>query len=126
MARFTARQLGQMLGKTAQEVNKALRDAGLLQGERGNYELTEEGEQYAEYKNENNGYGGRAARSWGYRKWDEEVISKISSERFPGVSWFCDNCDTPLGVQAGFDDHRRVWTCTSCGHKNKIAASEIR
>lgn len=79
MARFTARQLSQVLGKTAQEVNKALKDAGLLQGEPGNYELTENGERYAEYQDEDNGYGGRAARSWSYRKWDEEVVSKISS-----------------------------------------------
>jgi hypothetical protein len=124
MARITARQLGQILGKTAREVNEALKERGFLEGEPGKYTFTEKGAQSGEWKDEDNGYGGIAHRSWSYMKWDEEIVNEIS--RFPGVAWYCDNCNAYLSGQAGFDDHKRVWKCTGCGHPNRISASEIR
>lgn len=27
--------------------------------------------------------------------------------------------------QPGFDDHRYVWKCTECGHKNSISSDDI-
>jgi hypothetical protein len=126
MARITAKQLGQILGKTAREVNETLKESGFLEGELGNYTFTEKGAQYGEEKDEDNGYGGSAHRSWSYKKWDEEIVNEISNDRFPGVAWYCDNCNAYLRGQAGFGDHKRVWKCTDCGHPNRISASEIR
>lgn len=47
------------------------------------------------------------------------------SERFPGIEWFCDRCNACLSNQNGFDDHRYVWKCTECGHKNSISSDDI-
>ena len=46
------------------------------------------------------------------------------SERFPGIEWFCDRCNACLSNQNGFDDHRYVWKCTECGHKNSISSDD--
>ncbi len=47
------------------------------------------------------------------------------SERFPGIDWFCDRCNSYLNDQEGFDDHHYVWKCTECGHKNSISSDSI-
>ncbi len=39
--------------------------------------------------------------------------------------WFCDNCDSFLNAQPGFDAYCKHWKCTNCGYINKIAKSEI-
>jgi hypothetical protein len=124
--RKSARKLGEILGKTAIEVNKLLKENGFLEGEPGEYELTEKGKQYGEEIFEDNGYGGVANRHWDYKVWDEEVINEISDERFPGIVWYCDKCGAYLSGQLGFDDHKRTWKCTECGYKNSISASNIR
>ena len=50
---------------------------------------------------------------------------KKMSERFSGIDWFCDCCDTYLNSQPGFDDHKYTWKCTNCGHKNSISRDNI-
>jgi len=47
------------------------------------------------------------------------------SERFPEVDWYCDCCGAHLNGQRGFDDHKYVWKCTACGHKNSISRTNI-
>ncbi|WP_413527699.1 Sec23/Sec24 zinc finger-containing protein [Marinilactibacillus psychrotolerans] len=47
------------------------------------------------------------------------------SERFPEVDWFCDNCNTYLNDQSGFNDHKYLWQCTKCGFKNSISSTNI-
>ena len=47
------------------------------------------------------------------------------SERFPGIDWRCDRCDALLNEQKGFDDHKYIWRCTKCGHKNSISKENI-
>ena len=47
------------------------------------------------------------------------------SERFPEIDWWCDRCGAYLNDQDGFDDHKYIWKCTECGHKNSISASNI-
>ncbi len=69
----SARQLGDMLGKTAQEVNLLLKEHGYLDGTPGDYYVTEKGKSYAEERFKDNGYGGYAARSWSFTMWDEEI-----------------------------------------------------
>lgn len=46
-------------------------------------------------------------------------------ERFPEIDWWCDRCNASLNSQAGFDDHRYVWPCAECGHKNSISRTNI-
>lgn len=47
------------------------------------------------------------------------------SERFPNIDWWCDRCNAYINDQSGFDDHKYVWQCTQCGHKNSISGSNI-
>ena len=46
--------------------------------------------------------------------------------RFTDVDWFCDNCNTYLNNQCGFDDRKYIWKCKKCGYKNSISAANIR
>lgn len=45
--------------------------------------------------------------------------------RVDECDWYCDECDALLNDQEDFDLYCGVWECTECGHKNKIAESEI-
>lgn len=47
------------------------------------------------------------------------------SDRFPEIDWYCDRCNAYLNNQPGFDDHRYIWKCTECGHKNTISFDNI-
>ncbi len=50
----------------------------------------------------------------------------MRKERFPGIDWYCDNCDALLNAQKGFDDHKYIWKCKECGYKNSISNDNIR
>lgn len=39
--------------------------------------------------------------------------------------WYCDECNAFLNDQSGFDAYCKYWTCSECGHSNKIGKSEI-
>lgn len=73
----SAKQLGDMIGKTAQDVNTLLENNGFLEGNPGNYKFTEKGMQYGEEIEKSNGYGGYANRNWNFKMWDEEVAYQI-------------------------------------------------
>lgn len=47
------------------------------------------------------------------------------SERFQDIDWWCDRCNAYLNSQSKFDDHKYIWQCTECGHKNSISSSNI-
>ena len=47
------------------------------------------------------------------------------SERFPNIDWYCDRCNAYLNDQEGFDDHKYIWKCVVCGHKNSISSANI-
>ncbi|MGG7212874.1 Sec23/Sec24 zinc finger-containing protein [Clostridium nigeriense] len=49
----------------------------------------------------------------------------IIIERFPNTDWWCDRCNAYLNNQSGFNDHKYIWQCTECGHKNSISGSNI-
>ena len=49
----------------------------------------------------------------------------IFDKRFPGIDWHCDRCGAYLNSQEGFDDHKYLWKCTECGHKNSISRDDI-
>lgn len=46
-------------------------------------------------------------------------------ERFPGVTWNCDNCNSCLSTQRGFDDKLHTWICNKCGYENSISSDAI-
>lgn len=48
-----------------------------------------------------------------------------SPERFPNIDWWCDRCGAYLNYQEGFDDHKYIWKCTECGHKNSISSDNV-
>ncbi len=75
--RFSARDLGRMVGKDAKEVNKDLFNLGYLSGGPGNWFITEEGKKHGEMRDHDNGYGGWAARAWSFAVWDRDVAKQI-------------------------------------------------
>ena len=121
----SAKQLGAILGMSAQEVNKLLKKKEFLDGKPGDYTITSKGKKYSETRYKDNGYGGYAARSWEFVMWDEAIIYEISDARFPGINWYCDKCNAFLNIQKGFDDHKKIWKCKECGFKNEISEKNI-
>ena len=59
----SVKQLGGILGMSAQKVNKLLKKKEFLDGKLGNYTITSKGKKYSETCYKDNGYGGYAARS---------------------------------------------------------------
>ena len=84
---LSARRLGEKIYLTAEEMNVLLKKKGFLQGEPGNYSLTELGKKYAEIKTWENGYGGYAARSYEYICWKEEILKilKLDSQELDEI-----------------------------------------
>jgi hypothetical protein len=77
---MSAQMIGEVLGKSAKEVNLLLRDKGFLDGKPGKWILTELGKQFGEEWQNDNGYGGYAARKWKFIMWDEKIINKLKNE----------------------------------------------
>ena len=46
-------------------------------------------------------------------------------ERRHGVLWFCDECETFLNVQPGFNGKYGTWRCTECCHMCEITKDSI-
>ncbi len=46
-------------------------------------------------------------------------------KRFPGVEWYCDECNAYLNEQEGFDDRLPEWSCQNCGYVNRLDIEEI-
>lgn len=87
MGCMSARMIGRELGcMTAQEVNMLLCEEGYLEGEPGDYTVTEKGAPYAEEHDYHRGTGGYATynRHWSTRSWDDgilDAIGDVSPER---------------------------------------------
>ena len=77
--RKSARGLGQKYGLTAAEVNFILKESGFLEGEPGNYTITERGAEYAEEQDHHRGVGGYSwyNKSWTTRTWNEEILDEL-------------------------------------------------
>jgi hypothetical protein len=77
-----ARELGQEHGLTAQEMNAILKKNGFLDGEPGNYNVTEKGKKYAEEQNHSCEVGGRGRCNgpWITRKWDERIADELEND----------------------------------------------
>ena len=46
-------------------------------------------------------------------------------KRFPGIEWYCDECDAYLNEQEGFVDYLPYWECRECGYFNRLEIDEI-
>jgi len=83
--RKSARILGEEYGLTAQEMNFILKEEGYLDGEPGNYSVTEKGEKYAMEEDHHRGTGGYDwyNRYWTTRTWDDGIRDEldITAER---------------------------------------------
>ena len=75
--RKSAKRLGAMIGLDAKEVNLKLAEKGYLSGRPGNWLITEEGKKHGDYSYHDNGYGGRAGRTWEYPVWDSEIAYEL-------------------------------------------------
>nr|WP_308545932.1 hypothetical protein [uncultured Lachnoclostridium sp.] len=75
----SARMLGQEHGLTSQEMNYILKKEGYLEGEAGDYSITEKGAPYAEETDFHRGTGGYAHynRYWTTRNWDESLTDVL-------------------------------------------------
>lgn len=40
-------------------------------------------------------------------------------------SWICDNCNTYMNDQPGFDVSDGTWTCTECGALNDVSENNV-
>jgi hypothetical protein len=75
----SSRVLGQEYGLNAQEMNFVLKEEGFLDGEPGNYTVTEKGEKYAEEQYHSRGTGGYSwyNKSWTTRTWDDKITDEL-------------------------------------------------
>lgn len=71
---FSARRIGNMTGDTARRINALLKDNGFMEGEPGYYRPTTTGEPYCIEKADDTGYGGYAAKGWGWLEWSKDII----------------------------------------------------
>lgn len=77
---MSATMIGKVLGRTTKEVYLLLKDQGFLDGEPGNWILTELGKQFGEQRQKDNGEGGYAKRAWGILVWDEKIVNKLKEK----------------------------------------------
>lgn len=77
MTKKSATMLGNILGVSARDVNKALIKGGFLTGKPGRYQLTEKGKLFGEIRRKTNGFGGYCKREWSFPMWGEAIIDKI-------------------------------------------------
>jgi len=77
--RKSATKLGDEYGLTAQEMNFVLKEEGYLDGEPGDYSVTEKGKKYAEEQYFHRGTGGyeRYNAYWSTRTWDESITDEL-------------------------------------------------
>ncbi len=74
--RKSARVLGQEYGLTAQEMNFVLKEEGFLDGNPGNYTVTEKGEKFAEVNYAGRSYG-YCNGGWPTRTWDDGITDGL-------------------------------------------------
>lgn len=75
----SARFLGYECGLSAEEMNVVLEKKGYLQGEPGNYEVTEKGSEFAHEKNFHRGCGGSPKYNayWTTRTWKDGILDDM-------------------------------------------------
>jgi hypothetical protein len=76
---LSAAQIGSLIGATAMEVNRLLKNQGFLYGEPGAYGLTPKGEEFGVQRPHDNGYGGAAARSWETTHFDPRITDVLDA-----------------------------------------------
>lgn len=76
----SARILGQDYGLTAQEMNYVLKEKGYLQGDPGDYGVTDKGRSFASEQDFHRGTGGYSQynRYWTTRSWDDSIADELN------------------------------------------------
>lgn len=84
---LSATQIGKLFGLNGQEMNMALKILGYLDGEPGNYALTEKALQYGRESDFHRGTGGSSwyNRYWTQRSYDESIVEQLREEMTPEV-----------------------------------------
>lgn len=82
---LSATLIGKRFSLNGQEMNAVLKVLNILDGEPGNYALTELGEQFGRYNYFDNGYGGYAARAWDTTSYDESIVDWINERISPEI-----------------------------------------
>ncbi|SHJ74174.1 hypothetical protein [Parasporobacterium paucivorans] len=77
---LSARMLGERFGLTGQEMNYALKEAGFLSGNPGDYTITEKAKAFVVENDFHRGNGGYSMynRYWTTRKWDEKIVDELN------------------------------------------------
>jgi hypothetical protein len=76
---MTATQLGSMFNRSAAAMNLLLRDHGFVEGSPGAWRATELGKSFAHALGDDNGYGGRAHRSWSWLSWGDDIVDALKA-----------------------------------------------
>lgn len=63
-------------------------------------------------------------QSWVCNSCNYKILEKDFTDDF--VFWFCDNCDTYLNNQDGFDKKTSKHTCQECGYENDTTLENIK
>lgn len=50
---------------------------------------------------------------------------KIKQIRSSEIQWYCDNCDSHLNYQDGFNTLEGIWKCKNCGKLNDVTTDNI-
>ena len=74
---YSARRLGDMIGLSAQQVNKKLKELGYIDGEPGRYYLTDKGKEVGRYNGDDNGMGGYARQTWAWIEWKKDLVHEL-------------------------------------------------
>lgn len=74
---YSARRLGDMIGLSAQQVNKKLAELGYLEGEPGNWTATERGKEVSVQNAYDNGVGGYYRIYNPYYEWKKEIVYEL-------------------------------------------------
>ena len=74
---LSATRIGEIFHLNGQEMNAVMCKLHILEGEPGNYGLTEFGKKFGRYNYYDNGYGGCAARGWETTSYDESIVDYL-------------------------------------------------
>ena len=69
-----------------------------------------------------NMYLGPEGKVW---KCPDCLYKMTAEEKDESVFWFCDDCETFLNIQPGFNVENGHWKCTECGYENDVTDANI-
>ena len=49
----------------------------------------------------------------------------LDKDKEEGILWFCDDCETLMNIQPGFNTDTRKWRCRECGFVNDVTEENL-